>query len=47
MADNAARAIVQDDPLECDGAQALEVQRVLELMNAVGLSSQPHRYMQL
>lgn len=34
MAENAVDAIARDAPLACDGAHALEVQRVLELMAA-------------
>jgi predicted dehydrogenase len=32
MADNAARAVTKDAPLECDGEQAIDVQRVLDFM---------------
>lgn len=35
MAENAAQAILHNAPLECSGAQALEVQRVLEFMAKV------------
>jgi predicted dehydrogenase len=34
MADNAARAVTNGVPLECDGGHALDVQRVLEFMAA-------------
>jgi predicted dehydrogenase len=34
MADNAIDAVTKDTPLACDGAHALEVQRVLDLMAA-------------